>query len=821
MSNQFVLKEWLNDFLAQRGLNRPDGRHLFSYHATPDEFLSLEKGLQQHAVLASNLGCQNPFDLWENASKFSAIFVLYAALCWQQQYAGGRWTYNVILSRLNIPLNNPRLKIENIIANGLRFWGLTKNDNGHAYLGAIAREAGLPQKLLAENRGPVGHILHSVLKEALHSGQSGSIITTWVESCKNLLPQSYRNNKELIEILADSINAILDIKQHLRAGTLEEAMAELDENTPDWRSRFPLPLYDAAARALLSSLLEETASSTQTKKTGSPVSVRRRLVRNTEGRWELLAELELPSRIDTGLSEEKPRVLSMRVSSSKNAFEAVLKKHANGDFYFFQQKQNVVFSGLEATREILIHYTAPSGFIYTRACPGGMELDQELPWIFEGEQYEYRFRQQGGGSVRGEVCYVALSPGWEADGAEDTGPLPGTDRHVWRMVKSGRLTKDNFAFPVHTSSLSEEEFNWSWDNRFWDVEMICPALAFRGLPRVVASLGGARKSPRDKMMVKNSAMTTFEPLTESGTPAGIAQVWFQTAGGASLRSRMLILPPKASVEMSADEEGNSILRLMGWRAEKAIFASPQEGLELVCRPSGENLEIEFRALPDHVPPATVELLVIWKDGPQHAHIRVPFPQKGARLFNAEEQEILPERQICALHLHGLRLYCFSTGVRHAALRFSLQGKSLLYPLKTSDNGTIILHLMDCQNALLEMLAMTSGLDARVSLDILFDGRKVAGWSVARYESCLIPEETRAVLALPEHGERPSRGYAMKALLLNLPELGLKNLAEELREDGTPSGVWDTSEALDRTLAHLRRHGRHVPAAAALDRGRRR
>ena len=296
--------------------------------------------------------------------------------------------------------------------------------------------------------------------------------------------------------------------------------------------------------------------------------------------------------------------------------------------------------------------------------------------------------------------------------------------------------------------------------------------------------------------MKTAPMTTFSPPTASEFSAGIAQVWFQTVGGASLRNRMLILPPKASVEMSADKEGNGILRLTGWGAENAVFARPQEELELVCRPSGDDLEIEFRALPNHVPPAAVELLVHWKNSLHPAHIRVPVPQRGARLFNAEEQEILPERQICALHLYGLRLYCFSSGVRHAALRLSLPGKSLLYPLTTSDNGTVI-RLIDRQSALLEMLAMTSGLDACVQLDILFDGRKVAGWSVARYETCLIPEETRAVLALPEQGERPSQGYAMKALLLSHPEIGLKNLAEELLEDGTPSGVWEVSEALDR------------------------
>ena len=795
MAKQLNIKNWLHDFLYQRDLEKPDGRHLFSYHATPDEFLSLEDGLKHSVEVASILDDHNPLAVLNNMSGFDAVFVLYAALCWQQRYEGTTWTYDVVLRGLGITLDNPTQELKNPIERGLAFWGLAVNTRGYAYLGAIAREAGLPQKLLSENRGAVGGVLHSVLREALRSGQSGDIIASWVESCKNQLPQSCRD-KAVIALLADSINAILAVKAHVRSGTLEEVMAELDENAPDWRSRFPLPLYDSAARALLNSLLEETAASTQTKKTGSPVSARRRLAGSAERGWQLLAELVVPSLIDTGLGEEKPRVLSMRVSSGARAFEAVVKKHADGDFYFFQNSPDITFLGEEAAQEILIRYTAPSGFFRTLCCPGGTELDPELPWLFESEQYECRFRQQGGGNVHGRSCYVALAPGWEAEDAEDMGPLAGTERHVWRMTKSGRLTKDDLAFQIRTASPVEESCDWSRENRFWDVEMIRPALAFRGLPRVVATLGGAKKSPHGRMLMKTAAMTTFSPPAVSGTPAGVAQVWFRAGGGASLRSRMLILPPKASVEMSADAEGNGILRLTGWRAEKAVFARPQEGLELVCRPSGDDLEIEFRALPDHVPPATVELLVLWKDSPQSAHIRVPFPQKGARLFNAREQEILPDRQICALHLHGLRLYCFSMGVRHVALRLSLPGKSLLYPLTSRDNGTVI-RLMDWQNALLEMLAMTSGLDARVSLDILFDGQKVAGWSVARYESSLIPEGTRALLALPEHGERPAQNYAMKALLLNHPELGPKDLEEETCEDGTLSGAWEVSEALDR------------------------
>lgn len=792
---QFKSKDWLNDFLARRGLSRPDGRHLFSYHATPEEFLSLEEGLRQNVDTVSRLVIENPFILWKNSPDFNAVFVLYASLCWQQRYAGTTWSYDVILEGLGVAQDISIQIRQEIISNGLRFWGLVENDKGYRYLGAIAREAGLPQKLLSENRGAVGRILHSVLREALQSNQSGDIITTWVESFQNVLPQSYRDTS-ITALLAHSINAILDIRKSIQASTLEDAMTELDEKVPDWRARFPLPLYDEAARDLLNRLLEDATTSTEAKQSGSPISARRCLARQSGQDWELQARLDMPSRIDTRLGEHKYRLLSMRISSGQAVFEAVLKKHAQNDFYFFQQKKSVLFSGPDAAQEIRIRYTAPSGFCQSHVCPGGTELDTDLPWIFEGEQYDYRFRQQGGGSVRGKVAYVALAPGWHAEHAENMGPLTGTDRHVYRMVESGHLKNADLTFRVRTAVLSGEEYDWSRNNRFWDVEVIQPALAFHGIPKAIFSTGNSQGYPRGDLLKKTPGMETFSTLSATDMPAGVMQVWFRTTGGASLRNRMLLLPSDASVSLGTDAAGRGLVRLERWCTASVTFARSQEGLELDCRCQGDSLEIALKALPGHIPPATVDLWVHWKENPQPAQIRVPFPQKGARLFNADGQEILPRRQICAFRLHGLCLYCFSTGVRRAALRLSLNnGKSLHYPLATQRNGTII-RLMDWQGALLEMLAMGSGLDAYVSLDILFDGRKVAGWSVARYEASLVPEETKAVLSLPAHGTRPPQGYAIKALLLDQPERGLMPLAETLLDDGSPSGAWEVTACLD-------------------------
>ncbi len=427
-----------------------------------------------------------------------------------------------------------------------------------------------------------------------------------------------------------------------------------------------------------------------------------------------------------------------------------------------------------------------------------MELDSDLPWIFEGDQYDYRFRQQGGGSVHGKAAYVALAPGWQADHAENVGLLSGTDRHVYRMTASGQLRNGDLTFQVRTAVLSGEAYDWNMSNRFWDVEMVQPALAFRGLPKAVLFTDSTQKAARGELLQKAPDIDTFSALSASSMLPGVVQVWFKATGGASLRNRMLLLPDEASVTLGTDADGMGIIRLEQWRAADVTLDPAQDGLELNCRSQGDALELALTSLPGHLPPATVDLWVHWKGHPVSARIRVPFPQKGARLFNADRQEVPPEKQICASLLHGLRLYCFSAGVRHAELRLTLMGEQhLLYPLETQRSSVTVIRLMDWQSALLEMLAMGSGLDAHVSLDILFDGKKVAGWHVARYEAHLFPEDARAVLFLPEHAARPQQGYAIKALLLDHPELGLKSLVETPLDDGSPSGTWEITACLDR------------------------
>ena len=102
--------------------------------------------------------------------------MLYAAEWWRQRYDGSGFAWDPILRDIGVSLDswNPNQRSQ-CIKNGLTEWGLRLNETpGMRYIGTIALQGGLPMKLLAQAKGPLGRLLRGVLREAI----KGSIVNT-------------------------------------------------------------------------------------------------------------------------------------------------------------------------------------------------------------------------------------------------------------------------------------------------------------------------------------------------------------------------------------------------------------------------------------------------------------------------------------------------------------------------------------------------------------------------------------------------------------------------------------------------------------------
>lgn len=284
--------DWKRGLLASRGLDKPDGRALYQYRVAEAEFLELE------GLLREWLGqLLHRFDLGRitRLSGFPALFVLYAAEWWRRRYDGFHWSWEPILRDLNAnPDDWSVSQRSECVERGLREWGLEPRlTGGLRFLGSVAVQGGLPLRLLAEARGRIGVLLSQVLKQAGGSRVTQRDLLTWVESLQNNLPASYRQ-PAIFSLLAEVAWTVIQLKE--QAGLtpdLEDAIACLDREIPAWRDRFPLPIDDHHARALLEQLVRDAAR-VRAERPKVTLPIERQLAQNGDGTWSLRASLVLP-----------------------------------------------------------------------------------------------------------------------------------------------------------------------------------------------------------------------------------------------------------------------------------------------------------------------------------------------------------------------------------------------------------------------------------------------------------------------------------------------------------------------------------------------
>ena len=293
-----VFVDWKLSFLASRDLQYADRRALHQYRLSDAEFADLEQLLRKWLGLL-----QDRFGLsaLPQLSGFSALFVLFAAEWWRRRFDGGHWSWDPILNAIGAdPDDWSQGQRSECVRYGLQDWGLEpRSTGGLRFLGSIAVQGGLPLRLLAEDRGGIGHLLGQVLRQAGGAGVTQSDLLTWIESLHTMLPKSYRQ-AAIFALLADTAWTVLRLKEEGGLTPGVDAIATLDANVPAWRDRFPLRVDDGHARGLIERLVKDAAL-VRAQRGIIPIVVERRIVPGEGSTWILQSIVTLPESI--GASE--------------------------------------------------------------------------------------------------------------------------------------------------------------------------------------------------------------------------------------------------------------------------------------------------------------------------------------------------------------------------------------------------------------------------------------------------------------------------------------------------------------------------------------
>jgi len=735
--------DWKKALLCQRVIEHPDGRPLYLYRLTEDEFVDLEQLLRKWLeMLLPRFGLARVADL----SGFAALFVLYGAEWWRRRYDGSGFSWEPILRDLGADPDewSPGQRSE-YVQRGLRDWRLKPRESGALrFLGAVAVQGGLPLRLLASARGGIGHLLSRVLQLAAGTQVTQSDLQTWVESLASMLPKSYRQ-ATIFTLLADLAWAVLKLKQDAGLTASSDAIAILDSKVKDWRDRFPLPVDDEHAQGMIEQLIRDSAS-VRIERRAIFLPVERLLECNSEGGWTLRSSLALTESLQADQlaklfnisTDELPRTAELSLIVNESCQTTSLRRMAGHNAYRVERKPWGQ-SGEEAFCEHVLRINSPDGRVWSVTATKGAALDNELPWVFVEEGASYLLARQGSGSVAATDALVAIPMDWhivpQADSeATELVSLSVPERQVFRVsgvVKANR--DDGMTFRLRTGHAGAADESFAWDgDRYW-LDFYSPGIAFRGMPSLYRIDGeGARRKVDGQ---PGCSVVGAPSVTQALGPVILR---YPATGEIRQRSRVLLLPKSAAFKVDPFDAASGTVRLDRWGVSSARVVTP--GIRQKLREIDGDKVLELAAEPGVPVPDLVDLEVYWPHTTTAAKLRVPFPAKGVRAFDGAGHKLADGALLAVQHLAGTRLLV-SVGDGNARITLEIsidRGRTVRkYKLLTlPDALSLEIRLQDYASDIQQLLSIDDSPDTHVKVSIRMHDHDLFALNLARYAAKL-------------------------------------------------------------------------------------
>ena len=716
--------DWIHDFLRRPSRpGRPDGRALYAYRCTGEEFDSLTETLKQSAPLGNRPG-----------NAVIRAFVLYAAEWWQRRYDGRHWAWEPLLTSIGwYSVDYPELYEP--VRKAWRWWkvDLIRLPTSIRYLGTFACQGGLPLALVGDAGSRVTQYLRAVLKHTAAYRQFVEDPLDLARDQQHLLRPPTLRRDYVFRLAADLIEAVLDLQSDAQD---EDPLNALDQARTDWRRTMPLDLEDERARGLLTSLLREAAQGR-----AAPVNDFRveRFLRQTGVGWRLGAKVRLPASVSADNLARQLRVpeaaLPPRIEVRMQS-ERVIGLYAArpGEFVLTPTaRSSIEFWDSEAAGEVRLRFLA-GGDVGEPLVPYRGTALGELPWAFRGDD-DGSFIGEGSVSNRSPEI-VALVPdactpdrldtltesllGQSGESAgEPEARIQDLERTLWRISEPTAIETSSGRCVIRPSSgqAAEEEYRLS-GQRFYDFESTCPL--FRGTPTL--RVAKAEQVPHSVPANEVGWRQAGGDWRQNPTSFGLWELRHVRGGELRYFGRVGILPERMSlsIEPGSDmSQGHLVLN----EADAVRVAVYDTDVVVTTRMEGAAVRVHAAAQDALTPLVRVQLRLHWPGAAELA-VQAPFPGQGGRILRDGRPV---DGELAVDDLYGVRAIALSPD---ATQRFWIEGET-----KAPDLGGLLrvahfrrplrisgvrheLPIVDVRPMIELLLAASSSSDASVALRIV-------------------------------------------------------------------------------------------------------
>ena len=722
---------WIRDFLRCRALEFPDGRALYAYRCTGQEFAALTETLKRSIPLGNQPG---------NAVIRS--FVLYASEWWQRRYDGRKWAWEPLLASIGwYSVDYPDLYEP--IRNAWRWWkvAFVRLPTSTRYLGTFACQGGLPLALVGDTGSRVTQYLRAVLNHAAAYRQFVDDPIDLARDQQHLLTPPTLRRDYVFRLAADLIEAVLDLQADIESDSQDEdPLNALDQARPDWRRTMPLALEDARARGLLTGLLREAA---QGRSSPSDEFRVERFLRRTDVGWRLGARIRLPASVSAVQLAHQLRVpaaalpprLEMRLQGERVRV-AGLYVRLSDDFRLARNARSATeLWDSEARGEIRLRALA-GGEVGEPVVPQRGTALGDLPWAFRPGD-DGAFIGEGSVSNRAPEIVVLAPDGCTLERLNPeavSSPLPAAalagkpedqvhalNRTLLRLSEPIAIETGSGRCVIRPSSVhaEEEEYRLS-GQRFHDLESTSPL--FRGAP--ILRVARAGQAPRAVPAGEVSWRQTGGNWRSRPDIPGLWEVRHLRDGELKHLGRTGILPAQFEFRIEPGTDmGQGHLILAQAQGVRVAGVSHDAEAVVTVRTEGDEARVHVATRNEAAPPAHVKLRLHWSGG-SALPVQAPFPGQGGRFLR--EGHTL-DRDLAVDDLYGVRAVALSPDPNET---FRIEGE-----LKAPELGGLLrvahfrrplrksgvtheLALIDVRPIVDLMLAASSSSEASVDLRIV-------------------------------------------------------------------------------------------------------
>jgi len=799
--------EWVNSLLQRHGLEKPDGRPLYQYRLTEQEFSRLTSLLK----LSAQLGIDNITKMLS----WDAAFVMYAAEWWRRYYIG-QWGWDGIFDSIGISYQELSTgKRNSMVESGLHRWRREVRvvDENRRLLGTVATEGGLPLNQLSNSGGWLRNVLQPTLRKHLSRGINISVL---IDSYEDSIPSSYRST-ELNQILEDITQTVVTLRRDYDLKSKEQPIAWLDSNHASWRELFPLPIDDSQAASLLGELID-TASRTRAEESSiSPFAVDRTIIRADTTTPELIANIDHPAFVfldSLGFDAERGDIPSpMNLEVYEPGGSSWL--WCRGILTTYRDRKSIKLAGRplrlkgdDASKELRLRFKHVGEILLDMPLPGGEPLDAELPWLFRCIENKWRLHGTASQSIKDE-CALVFIPAISSYNREDeesevvhSGDLFGGE--LVKLTGTMFCHCDDAKYRLSTGQ-EEKVIQFSLRGKKCTYASV-PKEIYIGQPELVESnliSGSVSRRHDSRLLAKKIGVSeSWHPLSQVGP--GYYEIRLTDGdGNTQLRKRVGILAEDFQVNIKPDRQKVKS-GIISFKGAEGLEISVSEGdikADVINEDGRQYIHLEAK----NSPPLNVDVSIIPAGQKKTISMKLPYPSKGALLFDDNGDSVSLSNPLNLNRLQGYRLKLFDDQYlegKKASLVFTLVDSAIdssksrdiyIESQVTLSAEMTEFSIYDWHHYIDSLISVGSSIDAMVRISLSVPGQKVFELFVSRYESSLsTPGEGRVgfdLHAMQSIGIDKLEGLKISVMNLAQPEQNFEDL-EPNSSQGVLLGTWE-------------------------------